>query len=266
MFVLQDTSVEFKALEARLKVLSHQLVAPLVPLGRDVKLRSASTIFPNPEHVDAFFLLKEGVLSYSLNNSVIFHYEADELVGLEHGAMPRAMAAVTTDFAVLVDRYRYSDLVALTQRDSSAQAALLEYISCHAALLAHLNQSFLKKSAEGAPEIRAVPAGEEIILQGSAATEVFTLVDGEAEALVDGRSVGRVTPGELFGVVAALAGTGRTATVRAARNCTVLVINKDNFAQLIESRPATVLKMVEEMARTLVQSDVCLTNVSVSRF
>ncbi len=266
MFVLQDTSVEFKALEAHLKVVADRLLSKATPIASSIKLGAGKTIYPPSEPQQGLiYRLKEGVLAYSILGAPLFHYEAGEIVGLEH-LVSRSPSVVTSDFAVIVDSYSGAKLLELAQSDREVAASLQEYLACHAQLLAHLCQAFLRKNAEAAPEIRAIMSGEEIFIEGTNATEVFTLVEGEAEAIVGGVAVGKVMPGELFGVVAALAGTTRSATVRATKNCTVLVIAKDNFSQLIESRPSTVLRMVEEMARTLVSSESAMSQVSLSRF
>lgn len=266
MFVLQDTSLEFKALEAHLKVVAERLLAKSAPVAANIKLGSGKTIFsPTEAQNGLIFRLKEGVLAYSVLETPLFHHEAGEIVGLEH-LVSRSSGVVTSDFAVVVDSYSGEQLLRLAQKDNEIASSLREYLACHAQLLAHLCHTFLSKNAEAAPEIRAIMSGDEIFIEGTNAAEVFTLVEGEAEALVGGVAVGRVMPGELFGVVAALAGTTRSATVRATKNCTVLVIAKDNFSQLIESRPSTVLRMVEEMARTLVSSESAMSQVTLSRF
>jgi len=266
MFVLQDTPIEFKALEARLKVVAEQLLADIPKSCAATKLSASQTIFPSEVHNGAIFVLKEGVISHSVLGTVLFHYEAGEIIGLEHLAAQRSNSVIATDFAVVVDAYSGVALLQACRINPAAGLLLQEYLTGQAQLLAILCQTLLKQNAESAPEIRAFAAGDEIFLEGSEALEVFNLVEGEAEAIVDGVAVGRVMPGELFGVVAALAGTTRTATVRATKHCTVLVIAKDNFSQLIESRPATVLRMVEEMARTLVSSESAMSQVSLSRF
>jgi CRP/FNR family cyclic AMP-dependent transcriptional regulator len=281
MFVLQDTTVEFKALDAHLRLLAEKIVENVTPTAVDLKLSASQVLFgatgheagnddsggesSQGSHKGMVYRLKEGVVSYSVAGTILFHYEAGELFGFEQ-LVSRSNATVATDFAVVVDAYSGRDLLASAQTAPAALSQLLEYLACHAQLLCHLNQGFLKKNAEGAPEIRAIHAGDEIFLEGSNSSEVFTLVEGQAEAIVNGIAVGKVMPGELFGVVSALSGTARGATVRATKNCTVLVIAKDNFAQLIESRPSTVLKMVEEMARTLVSSESNMSQVSLSRF
>ncbi len=58
-------------------------------------------------------------------------------------------------------------------------------------------------------------AGEVVVAQGTAGDDVFVIVDGDAEVLVDDRRVAVMRPGECFGEIAALGGGVRTSTVRA---------------------------------------------------
>ena len=69
--------------------------------------------------------------------------------------------------------------------------------------------------------------------------------------MVSGKQVGEIKTDEVFGVVAALGETPRTATVIAADTCHVLAISKHEFSELIKLRPTTVSKVMQGMARTI---------------
>ncbi len=100
--------------------------------------------------------------------------------------------------------------------------------------------------------MRNFAPSEVIIKQGTSGDEVYTLLNGHANVIVDGIIVGEVLADEIFGALAALTDMPRTASVVASQNCSVLSIEKDKFIELIQNRPLTVLKMVQDMARTIV--------------
>jgi Cyclic nucleotide-binding domain len=65
------------------------------------------------------------------------------------------------------------------------------------------------------PKIRVVEAGEMLVMQGEAATEVYLILDGMFLVEIDGVEVGEIGPGAVVGERAALEGGVRTATLRA---------------------------------------------------
>lgn len=70
-----------------------------------------------------------------------------------------------------------------------------------------------------------VKAGQSVWEQGSAVDELAVLLNGELSALVNGAEVGRVMPGEMIGEVAAfLAGSTRSASLRARKDATLLTL------------------------------------------
>ncbi|MDI7110958.1 cAMP-binding protein, partial [Pseudomonas aeruginosa] len=72
------------------------------------------------------------------------------------------------------------------------------------------------------PEVRPATgfrhfaAGEALIRQGDDADHVFIIIEGHAEALVDGQKVGDVQKDEIFGAMAVFTREKRSATVVAS--------------------------------------------------
>lgn len=85
--------------------------------------------------------------------------------------------------------------------------------------LSHL----LIRGAQGV-ERRTLPEGEVLVEQDEPGTELFLVLDGMLDAEVDGEVVAQVGPGAILGVHAALEGGLRTATLRAATRCRVVVV------------------------------------------
>ena len=80
---------------------------------------------------------------------------------------------------------------------------------------------------------------------------MFIIIDGHAEAFVDGVKVGDVQKDEIFGAMAVFTHEKRSATVLASQPCTVMVIPKDQFLSLMESNPRIAHSLVESMARRI---------------
>ncbi len=73
------------------------------------------------------------------------------------------------------------------------------------------------------PRIRTVAAGAELIRQGEPGDELFLLLDGVLEVLVDDASVAELGPGAVGGERALLEGGTRTSTLRALTKVRVAV-------------------------------------------
>ena len=107
------------------------------------------------------------------------------------------------------------------------------------------------------PEVRpstgfqSFAAGEELINQGDIAEHVFIIIEGHAEAWVNGEKVGDVEKDEIFGAMVVFTEERRTATVIASEPCTVMVIPKDQFLSLMRSNPRIAHSLIESMARRI---------------
>ncbi len=80
---------------------------------------------------------------------------------------------------------------------------------------------------------RHVPAGETVYQQGDAADGCFVIENGTADVLGDGQPIARVGPGELVGEIALLRQVPRTATVRAATDMDVRLLDADRFVCVV---------------------------------
>jgi CRP-like cAMP-binding protein len=92
----------------------------------------------------------------------------------------------------------------------------------------------LRRLAPAFDEVRLAP-GQVLTRQGSYERDVYIVVAGCAEILVDGVTVNTVTEGDVVGELAALDGGCRTATVRAVTPMTLLVTGKQAFETLLQS-------------------------------
>lgn len=258
-------SPEFAQLDVYAKQLFQKIIADLPPTAQRIKLSSNIDVFGSGDRKNKLYLLKEGVLGYSVNKKIIYYFDAGDVVGIEH-MLTKTAAKVLTDFAVVVDEYSGQALMEHIAKDPERIKMWSEFIITESYMLSHYTAALVHHTEDNHPDIRTYKKGESIIEQGSEATEVFTLVEGEAEAVVNDVKVGDIVVGELFGVIAALTSIPRTASVVAKKNSVALVMGKDNFVHLIESHPAMVLKMVEDMANTLVALNQKVVGLSLSKF
>jgi len=82
-----------------------------------------------------------------------------------------------------------------------------------------------------------VSAGRELIHEGALGREFFLVVDGEAEVSQGGEVIARLGPGTFFGETALLLDQPRNASVVAATDMQVEVIERRDFKDLLAEFP-----------------------------
>ena len=96
-----------------------------------------------------------------------------------------------------------------------------------------------------------VASGEALIRQGDEADHVLVIIEGHAEAFVDGLKVGEVPKEEIFGAMAVFTGERRNASVVTSEPSTIMRIPKDQFMSLAQSNPKIASSLINSMARRI---------------
>lgn len=250
MYTFREQIGEYDSLNCRCKELVKRILQRVKPLRLNQKIMAQQVLFKDPQEKGKLYLLKDGPLNYTREGTVLFYFEEGDLVGLETH-FQTARSEIKSDFAVNVDEYSYSDLKSAISTDSKLQELWDEYFTAQRGLLELIIGNLLKGEKDFTPMIRVFQTGERIIKQGDESKEVYTLFDGKAEVFVDGVKVGEVLPNEIFGALGALTDKARLADVVASANSMVLCLPKDSFIDLVQSRPHTVLNLVQDMARMI---------------
>ena len=95
---------------------------------------------------------------------------------------------------------------------------------------------------------RDYPAGAVIVRRGAPGDCMYFVVSGEVEVQVRPEAV-ILGPGEFFGEVALLTGGPRNATIVAARQCTLLILDIVDFRELLGRQPDLAQVIHEEAER-----------------
>ncbi len=128
---------------------------------------------------------------------------------------------------------------------------MIEYLTGQSALLCDAITRLKQPEFRSANGFKHVEAGETLIVQGDEADHVFIIIEGKAEAFVDGQKVGEVLKDEIFGAMAVFTSEKRSATVVASEPCTLMMIPKDQFLNLTQSNPRIAHSLIESMARRI---------------
>ena len=229
-------------------------------------IKNADLRIPSETEIDinntqSVYLIKEGILREKHENNILTNYEQGDIAGLD-AIFNHKPTRLITDFAIVVDEYDATELFNHIRADEVRSQAMIQFISgmyhSYQLIACHYKQD----DAEFHPEIRHYDEGDTIIEEGGTDNEVYTLLSGSADVLVSETQVGHIKRDEIFGAIAALTGTPRTAKVVATSECSVLVVASDRFQDLLEKRPDTVTKLVEDMARTIVAGNQKIVELS----
>lgn len=109
-----------------------------------------------------------------------------------------------------------------------------------------------------APATRSlkVKAREEVFHKGDTGAQLYVVIEGELKALTtsaDGDDVvfGVMGPGEVFGEVALLSESPRSATVQALQPCELLVLDRRDFLAFLRKNPEIAERMLGVLAERL---------------
>lgn len=126
---------------------------------------------------------------------------------------------------------------------------LLSAIECFSAL----DPISLQELAEGC-ERRDLVRGDLLIQEGAAADEFFVVLRGRFVVLKDGAAIAEIGPGEPIGELAFFAGGMRTASVKAARDSSTLVLRREIYDRLASKIPALSNGILVALSRRLART------------
>jgi CRP/FNR family transcriptional regulator, cyclic AMP receptor protein len=99
--------------------------------------------------------------------------------------------------------------------------------------------------------VRTFAAGDPILRLGEPAREMFLLRKGKVEIRVHDKIVEEVGPGGIFGEMALIDQSARSATAVAAEDCEVVPINERLFIILIQDAPYFALDVMRVLVTRL---------------
>ncbi len=98
-------------------------------------------------------------------------------------------------------------------------------------------------------------AGETLTRQGEPGGEAFVIAEGDFDVKIGKKKVATLGPGEIVGEMALLDGKPRTATVEANSDARVMVLDRREFATLLQDTPSVAVKMLKAVAKRLREAE-----------
>ncbi len=103
----------------------------------------------------------------------------------------------------------------------------------------------------GAGSSRTVPAGTVIFEEGDAGQEMFGVIEGEVELRLRNGRVLILGPDDIFGEMALVDSSPRSATAVAVAETTLAVVDRRRFLFLVGETPSFALQVMSNLAERL---------------
>jgi signal-transduction protein with cAMP-binding, CBS, and nucleotidyltransferase domain len=241
---------EFDDADRKSKELIAAIIEHVPPGRKQLSIPATDSWYANPTRRGKLYFLKEGLLGYRREGRLLFSFNDGDLVGVEN-VFCSSDSVLSSEFAVIVDEYIADTFFERVNADEGLIRLWNEYLAQQFKLFSIMLTSFVNEEEGFVPDVRFYCQGETIIRQGSVAEEIYTMIEGGADVFLDNVKVGEVLPDEVFGALGGLTGSARLATVTATSECMVVVLTRSQFRHMLVTRPNTVIKLVEDMARVI---------------
>ncbi|MCU7650993.1 Crp/Fnr family transcriptional regulator [Pseudomonas piscis] len=249
MYLLGEQPAYADALINRLQNIPPQLLEGLAPCGPTLELPAMADLSGAlPGH--QIYLLESGVIQASVEDRPLFYLHEGDLVGLRRG-LEQPHWLLGCDAPLQLIPYLRADVFRHIHADEQRSELLLQYLIGQTALLSDAVARLKPPELRSHNGFKRVQQGEVLIAQGDEADHVFVIVEGHAQAFVDGHKVGDVPKDEIFGAMSVFTGEKRSASVIASEPTTVMLIPRDQFLSLTQSNPRVAHSLIESMARRI---------------
>lgn len=249
MYLMGEQPAYADALINRLQSIPAQLLEGLSPCGATLEIEPGADLSGLlPEH--QLFLLDRGVIQASVEQRPLFYLHEGDLVGLRRG-IEHPQCQLSCDVPLSLTPYLRTEVFRHIYADEQRSEWLLQYLIGQTALLCDAIARLKPPELRSNNGFKRVEPGEVLITQGDDADHVFVILEGHAEAFVDGHKVGDVPKDEIFGAMAVFTGEKRSASVIANEPSTIMLIPKEHFLSLTQSNPRIAHSLIESMARRI---------------
>lgn len=238
-----------------------QLLSGCSAKASSIKIIASSPIDPKKKSV---YLIKDGTINETYQGRLIVVHEPGDLIGAD-GLLQSKITSYENDFAVTVDEYDGQEILDAVCKNHTTTLAWNRYLSCLSQSYQLLICHFSHQDTAFSPEFRHYNEGDIIIEANTEGDEVFTLMSGTARVMHNETEIGQIKKDEIFGAIAALTNTKRTASIIATSACDTIVVKSENFRGLLAARPDTVQKLINDMARTIVSCNEKIIELSKTK-
>jgi len=104
---------------------------------------------------------------------------------------------------------------------------------------------------KNAKDYKTFTPGETIFEKGQKGDFMYVILEGEVEITGDTATLDILSPGDIFGEMALVDSSPRSANARAISDCKVVPVNQYNFSYYVQHSPFFALNVMSVMAKRL---------------
>jgi len=246
MHLLTSHSDSLNQLSARIHEVCAEVLATLTPTTQEITLAPGDDLFAELTSTEVF-LLRAGLVHCQVGDKTTICCEPGDLLGLSR-TLGLPSATYSASETVTVQPLDREQLIKHICSDPDRQKLWSYYLIARLSWYQQALALEIRKQLQPNAGFLHFKSGETIIQQGDEADLVYTLLEGHAEAVCDGVTVGQINRDEIFGALAVFTGQKRMADVIARSDCSVLTVRKEEFIELVEHQPHICIGLIEEMA------------------
>ncbi|WP_041522784.1 cyclic nucleotide-binding domain-containing protein [Gilvimarinus agarilyticus] len=233
-------------LSQRIRDIASEIFTTLTPSADEITLPASDDLFAEQKNSQVF-LLRAGQVQCQMAAKTIVCCEPGDLLGLPRTlSLPSAVFSASE--AITVQPIERDELINHICSDANRQKLWSYYLIARLSWYQQALALEIRKEFHPNAGFLHFKSGDTIIRQGDEADLVYTLLEGHADAVCDGVTVGKINRDEIFGALAVFTGQRRMADVVASSDCTVLTVRKEEFIELVEHQPHICIGLIEEMA------------------
>jgi hypothetical protein len=246
MLATIDIPEHLENIHQECKEIATRIVEELADVGTRTVLEGNANLVDWEE--PTYFFIHDGFFRVAVDEKLVRFYYNNDFV-LAEASEILFNASITSDFGTevtLFPRDKFLDAIVKKPHLMKEWNRFQENENRINLVLASL---YMTEEIRPKVKVKNFKPGEVIIQEDDLAEKIFLLVDGEAEVDVKGTIVGKIEAGEFFGEIAFLLKQKRNATILAATNCLVQIIDWDNFVLMIRHRPQLILNITRTLAK-----------------
>ncbi|MFC3607143.1 Crp/Fnr family transcriptional regulator [Stutzerimonas tarimensis] len=261
MYLLGEPPGYADALAERLQHLLLGLLDGLPAAGASIRIEDSDDVLAELP-AGQLFLVQSGLLHVLVDERPLIYLQEGDLLGLRQDS-GRDGPAYRYSCDEPVELLPYDRHLALRHIHTceTRQDQFTQYLIGQADLLSSALARLRQPEIRPISAVRHFRAGEELIREGDDADDVFIIIDGHAEAFVNGQKVGDVQKDEIFGAMAVFTHEKRSAAVIASAPGSLMVIPKKQFLALMQGNPRIAHSLIESMARRIDQMNKEITRL-----
>lgn len=202
----------------------------------------------------SLYVVEHGTVAARYQGRTVYVLDAGDVLlpDITGNGSPQSTVFFGSDDGATLACYPALAFMRRVLEDAAAVKLWTRLLITYAGLTMRLAAARTEEESRGTPGFEVYHPGEIIIRQGDRADYVYNLSEGMAEVMVDNVVVGRIEEGEIFGAMAALTRSDRSATVVARTMTRVVKVPEAQFTDLIRSNPAMIHSLMVDMANSIV--------------